>query len=56
MVSNCGGSPLLLSAVLDRFLALYCEINSFSELCVELVGEEGELYRWNPRAGERPLL
>ena len=51
-----GGSPLLLSAVLDRFLALYCQINSFSELSVELVGEEGTYHRWEPRAGERTLL
>ena len=51
-----GGSPFLFAAVLERFLALYCAINSFSEFVLETVQDGGVVHRWKPRAGEQPIL
>ena len=51
-----GSSPMLFSAVVERFLALYCAMNSFSELVLETPQDHGEVHRWSPRAGERVLL
>jgi len=46
----------LLAAVLERFLALYGSINSFTRLTVKLQGRPGVLRRWPPRAGDQELL
>ena len=46
----------LLAAVIERFLALYGSINSFTRLAVKLHGRPGVLRRWSPRAGEQELL
>jgi type VI secretion system protein ImpG len=46
----------LLAAVLERFLALYGSINSFTRLTVKLHGRPGILRRWSPRAGDQELL
>jgi type VI secretion system protein ImpG len=51
-----GSSPFLFASVLERFFALYCSINSFTKLVATLKGREGELRRWLPRAGEKPLI
>ena len=51
-----GSGVYLFAAVLERFLALYCGINSFTCLRVTLRGQEGELCRWPPRAGEQQML
>jgi len=51
-----GQGIYLFAAVLDRFLGLYCSINSFSKLIVTTNRREGELRRWQPRAGETVLL
>ncbi|MHC4959424.1 MAG: type VI secretion system baseplate subunit TssF [Planctomycetota bacterium] len=51
-----GGSALLFASVIERFLALYGAINSFSELSLETPQDQGETHRWKPRAGARPLL
>ena len=51
-----GGSPYLFASVLERFLALYCSINSFTRLVARLRKTEGDVKRWPPRAGERTLL
>jgi type VI secretion system protein ImpG len=51
-----GTSMYLFSAVLERFLGLYVSINSFSQLVARAKQREGELKRWPPRAGDRPLL
>ncbi len=45
----------LFASVLERFFALYCTVNSFSRL-VAKKGEDKELKRWPPRAGERVLI
>lgn len=51
-----GTSPLLFSSVIERFLGVYCSINSFVRLIVKLSGRDGEFKRWPPRAGEKALL
>jgi type VI secretion system protein ImpG len=51
-----GSGIYLFASVVERFLALYCGINSFTCLRVTLRGREGELCRWPPRAGEQQML
>lgn len=51
-----GTSPLLFASVIERFLGLYCSLNSFTRLIATLSGREGELKRWPPRAGDKALL
>ena len=50
-----GSGLFLFASVLERFLALYCTVNSFSKLIATVKGREGELRRWPPRIGERVL-
>ncbi len=50
-----GGSLFLLGAVLERLFARYAGINSFTETAMVSVSR-GEIKRWAPRAGARPLL
>lgn len=45
----------LFSAVLERFLAEFASINSFTE-CVFSSPQEGEFARWPPRIGRRPNI
>ena len=49
-----GGSPLLLSAVLARFFALYTTVNSFVRLTARRNGEDWK--RWDPMCGRQQLL
>jgi type VI secretion system protein ImpG len=51
-----GSGVFLFASVLERFLGLYCNINSFSKLTVTTNQREGELRKWLPRAGEMILL
>ena len=51
-----GSGLFLFAAVLERFLGLYCTVNSFSRLIATFRGGEGELRRWPPRAGEKVLI
>ncbi len=51
-----GTSPYLFACVMERFLALYTSINSFTQLVVRTKQGTSELKRWPPRAGEQPLL
>jgi type VI secretion system protein ImpG len=51
-----GGGLFLFASVLERFLALYCTINSFTKLVATVKGREGELRRWRPRMGEKVLV
>src|SRR5207244_6588693 len=39
----------LFASVLERFLALYCSVNSFSKLVATVKGREKELRRWPSR-------
>jgi type VI secretion system protein ImpG len=51
-----GSGVFLFASVLERFLGLYCSINSFSKLIATTNQREGVLRRWAPRAGEAVLL
>lgn len=51
-----GSGLFLFASVLERFLAQYCTINSFSRLVAKVRQREGELRRWPPRAGEKVLV
>jgi type VI secretion system protein ImpG len=50
-----GSGLYLFVSVLDRFLALYCTINSFTRLIATVQGKKGELCRRPPRMGEKIL-
>ena len=49
-----GTGVYLLGAVLERFFARYCSINSFTETLLKT--ERGEVMRWPATIGQRPLL
>lgn len=51
-----GSGLFLFTAVLERFLGLYCTVNSFSRLIATIQGGEGEFRRWPARAGEKVLI
>ena len=51
-----GTGVYLFASVLERFLALYASINSFSQLVAKTKQGEGYLKRWPPRAGDLQLL
>lgn len=51
-----GSGLYLFAAVIERFLALYSNINAFSRMTAVVRGREGVLRRWPPRLGERILL
>ncbi|HET7321983.1 MAG TPA: type VI secretion system baseplate subunit TssF, partial [Longimicrobiaceae bacterium] len=48
-----GTSPLLLTAVLSSFFALYTSVNSFAQLVVRSQQREGIWMKWPARAGEQ---
>jgi type VI secretion system protein ImpG len=51
-----GAGVYLFASVLERFLALYTSVNSFTRTVLRTRQREGELKRWPPRAGEQTLL
>ena len=51
-----GGGQYLFASVLERFLALYTTVNSFTKTRVVTNRQEGTVYQWPPRAGERVLV
>jgi type VI secretion system protein ImpG len=51
-----GSGVFLFASVLERFFALYSNINSFTRLTAKTQQRQGELRRWPPRAGEQILL
>ncbi len=51
-----GGGLYLFAAVLDRFLAGYASMNSFSRLIARSTLRKEVLGRWTPRAGTQALL
>jgi type VI secretion system protein ImpG len=51
-----GSGAFLLASVLQRFFALYVSVNSFSQLVIRSVQREGDWKRWEPMAGEQPVL
>ncbi len=51
-----GGGVYLFAAVLDRFLAGYASMNSFSQLKARSRQRKEAIAEWPPRAGTQPLL
>jgi type VI secretion system protein ImpG len=51
-----GTGVLLFASVLERFLALYASINSFTQLVARTRQGERYLKKWPPRAGEHQML
>jgi type VI secretion system protein ImpG len=49
-----GAGVFLFASVLERFLGLYCAVNSFSR--VAAATKKGVLKQWPPRVGEQVLL
>jgi type VI secretion system protein ImpG len=50
-----GGGVFLFASVLERFLALYASVNSFSQLVARTKQRE-DLKRWQASAGEQIVL
>lgn len=50
-----GTGAFLLGAVLERFLAKYVSINSFTETTLKTL-QRGEIMRWPMKSGQRPVL
>jgi len=49
------GDMYIFSSVLNEFFCLYASINSFHHM--ELTGiENGEIYHWQPRLGQQPVI
>jgi type VI secretion system protein ImpG len=51
-----GSGVLLFASVLERFLALYTTINSFTQLIARTTQGQGPLKIWPPRAGDHTLI
>jgi type VI secretion system protein ImpG len=51
-----GTGAYLFACVLERFLGLYCSVNSFSQLVARSRQAEGVMKKWPPRAGLQVLL
>ena len=50
-----GGSAFLFASVMEQFFARYVSINSFTETVLRSTAR-GEVMRWVPRCGERPVI
>ncbi|MBC7944049.1 MAG: type VI secretion system baseplate subunit TssF [Burkholderiales bacterium] len=50
-----GGSAFLFGSVMEQFFARHVSINSFTETVLRSMGR-GEIMRWAPRCGARPIL
>ena len=50
-----GASPFLFGAVMEQFLARHVSINAFTETVLRSSGR-GEIMRWVPRCGRRPIV
>jgi type VI secretion system protein ImpG len=51
-----GSGGILFGAVLNRFLASYAAVNSFTQLVLKSKQREGDWKKWEPMAGETVLL
>jgi type VI secretion system protein ImpG len=49
-------SVILFATLLERFLSLSVTVNSFTQTVAVLKQQDGELKRWPPRSGEKPLV
>ena len=51
-----GSGSFLFAQVLERFLGLYCTVNSFVRMSLTTNKREGVVRRWHPRSGDKMLL
>ena len=51
-----GGGVYLFASIIERFLALYVSLNSFSQLVARTKQRKEVLREWPPRAGQRILM
>ncbi len=51
-----GSGLYLFASVLERFLAQYVSVNSFSQLVLKTIQKKEELKRWPPRSGNQILV
>lgn len=51
-----GVGAFLFGSVLERFLALYVSINSFTQLTARTTRKDADPWTWPPRSGEQVLL
>src|SRR4029079_5807964 len=51
-----GTGAFLFASVLERFLALYASINSFTQLVAKTTQDERDVKKWPPRAGGTHML
>ncbi len=51
-----GGGVYLFASVLERFLANYASLNSFTQLTAKTVQRKEPLRQWPPRAGQKILV
>jgi type VI secretion system protein ImpG len=51
-----GGGAYLFSAVLERFLASYASLNSYTQLTVRSNRRREAIGEWKPRAGQKILV
>lgn len=51
-----GSGMYLFGSVLERFLALYCSLNSFTKTRLTTTKRNGVVSQWPPRAGEMVLV
>lgn len=49
-------SLFMFASVLERFLGLYCSVNSFTKLVAKTKQRDGVLREWRPRAAEQVLI
>ncbi|MDX2114717.1 MAG: type VI secretion system baseplate subunit TssF [Planctomycetota bacterium] len=50
-----GIGPYVLGCVLEQFLARYVTVNAFTQTVLETL-DRGEIARWEPRLGQRPMI
>jgi type VI secretion system protein ImpG len=50
-----GTSPFVLASVLKEFFTRHASINAFTETALHVTGR-GEIMRWKPKLGRRPVL
>jgi type VI secretion system protein ImpG len=51
-----GAGTFLFASVLERFLALYTSINSFTKLTARSKKRDEVIREWEPRVGDKPLV
>ena len=56
MLLDEGNGVYLFASVMEYFLALYCTMNSFSQLVVSTKQRKEILREWPPRAGRKALM